>query len=38
MAMKVEEYHMIEVESYLPESTSGLHGKVLCQTYSALNL
>lgn len=28
MAIKGEKYHLIEVESYLPSSTSGLHGKV----------
>jgi hypothetical protein len=28
MAIKGEKYHLIEVESYLPKSTSGLHGKV----------
>jgi hypothetical protein len=28
MAIKGEKYHTIEVESYLPKNTSGLHGKV----------
>lgn len=28
MAIKGEKYHLIEVESYLPKSTSGLHGKL----------
>lgn len=28
MAIKGEKYHLIEVESYLPKNTSGLHGKV----------
>ena len=28
MAIKGEKYQLIEVESYLPKSTSGLHGKV----------
>lgn len=28
MAIKGEKYHLIEVESYLPKSTSGLHGQV----------
>lgn len=28
MAIKGEKYHLIEVESYLPKSTSRLHGKV----------
>lgn len=28
MAIKDEKYVLIEVESYLPSSTSGLHGKV----------
>jgi hypothetical protein len=28
MAIKGEDYYLIEVESYLPKSTSGLHGKV----------
>lgn len=28
MAIKDEKYYLIEVESYLPNSTSGLHGKV----------
>jgi len=28
MAVKGEKYHLINVESYLPKSTSGIHGKV----------
>lgn len=28
MAKSNEPYHMIEVESYVPDKTSGLHGKV----------
>jgi len=28
MAIKGEKYYLIEVESYLPKRTSGLHGKV----------
>lgn len=28
MAIKGEKYHFIEVGRYLPQSTSGLHGKV----------
>lgn len=28
MAIGEEKYHLIEVESYLPKSTSGFHGKV----------
>lgn len=28
MAIKGEKYHLIEVKSYLPKNTSGLHGKV----------
>lgn len=32
MAIKGEEYHIIEVESFLPKNTSGLHGKVHVRT------
>lgn len=28
MAIKGEKYHLIEVESYVPKSASGRHGKV----------